>query len=200
MVHIFLCQKPKEESRGNEAQEEEIERAIKESGEIEDKQTPTDRPETTDGLSATGVELSRSELSSTTASDKNNQSTAIPEITTAMETLATNTCDSALHDSREKDEGFDEAGDIENELNSDDEEDEIDDDDNENDDDDENDDDGEGWITPDNISRVKDEMGKASLDAVPASVTVGCLTTDFAMQVIICPSLVCKSKTMNTWI
>ena len=52
-----------------------------------------------------------------------------------------------------------------------------DDDDN---DDDDDDDDG-GWITPSNIKNVKAKMGTG--DTEKASVPVGCLTTDFAMQV-----------------
>ncbi|GFR90232.1 RNA-binding protein NOB1 [Elysia marginata] len=44
----------------------------------------------------------------------------------------------------------------------------------------EEDDDDEGWITPANISEVKRSMG---LDTVSSSeISVGCLTTDFAMQ------------------
>lgn len=39
---------------------------------------------------------------------------------------------------------------------------------------------GGGWITPSNISQVK--MDSADWTA-PAEVTVGCVTTDFAMQV-----------------
>uniref|UniRef100_A0A3P8RL23 RNA-binding protein NOB1 n=1 Tax=Amphiprion percula TaxID=161767 RepID=A0A3P8RL23_AMPPE len=44
---------------------------------------------------------------------------------------------------------------------------------------DEDEDDGGGWITPSNIRQVK--MDSADWTA-PADVTVGCLTTDFAMQ------------------
>lgn len=76
----------------------------------------------------------------------------------------TNVCNSSCHGSSEND-GIDEVGGNDP-------------------DDDENEDDDDGWITPDNISHVKDEMRKGTLDAVPANVTVGCLTTDFAMQVI----------------
>ncbi|GAA6222907.1 RNA-binding protein NOB1 [Lates japonicus] len=46
-------------------------------------------------------------------------------------------------------------------------------------DDDDDDDDGGGWITPSNIKQVK--MDSADW-TTPADVTVGCLTTDFAMQ------------------
>ncbi|KAM6942757.1 RNA-binding protein NOB1 [Xenentodon cancila] len=46
-------------------------------------------------------------------------------------------------------------------------------------DEDEDDDDGGGWITPRNIKQVK--MDSADWTA-PDDVTVGCLTTDFAMQ------------------
>jgi len=42
--------------------------------------------------------------------------------------------------------------------------------------------DEEGWITPENIQAIRDEMGETDLDAVPADVEVGCITTDFAMQ------------------
>lgn len=47
-------------------------------------------------------------------------------------------------------------------------------------DDEEDDDDGGGWITPGNIKEVK--MDSADWTA-PADIKVGCLTTDFAMQV-----------------
>lgn len=40
--------------------------------------------------------------------------------------------------------------------------------------------DGGGWITPSNIKQIK--MDSADWTA-PADVKVGCLTTDFAMQV-----------------
>ena len=74
--------------------------------------------------------------------------------------------DTTLNGSQDNDEGFEE-NDEDLDSNSD------------NDDDDDDD----GWITPDNIKHVKSQMGKEMLDAIPANVTVGCLTTDFAMQV-----------------
>lgn len=42
------------------------------------------------------------------------------------------------------------------------------------------DDDGGGWITPSNIKQIQQEMKQC---AVPRDVRVGCVTTDFAMQV-----------------
>lgn len=51
---------------------------------------------------------------------------------------------------------------------------------NEPDDDEDEEDDGGGWITPSNIKQLK--MDSADWTA-PADVIVGCLTTDFAMQV-----------------
>ena len=56
---------------------------------------------------------------------------------------------------------------------------ESDSDDDDEDDDDSDDDDG--WITPSNIRSVKEKMGGS--DVEKAEVSVGCLTTDFAMQV-----------------
>lgn len=88
-----------------------------------------------------------------------------------METLTAN--NAPVNDSRDNDEGFEENDD----------EDVDNDDDLDSNSDDDDDDDDDGWITPDNISRIKGQMGKGPLDAVPANVTVGCLTTDFAMQV-----------------
>jgi hypothetical protein len=38
-----------------------------------------------------------------------------------------------------------------------------------------------GWITPVNLAKVKSALGKAS-GLEEASVSVGCVTTDFAMQ------------------
>ncbi|XP_034721889.1 RNA-binding protein NOB1-like, partial [Etheostoma cragini] len=57
--------------------------------------------------------------------------------------------------------------------------DQSDDEDKENEPEDEEDEDGGGWITPGNIRQVKMESGDWT---APADVTVGCLTTDFAMQ------------------
>lgn len=42
------------------------------------------------------------------------------------------------------------------------------------------DDDGGGWITPGNIKQIQQDMG---VREAPDNVVVGCLTTDFAMQV-----------------
>ena len=42
--------------------------------------------------------------------------------------------------------------------------------------------DDEGWITPQNFQEVCREMGGA-LEERPEGVAVGCITTDFAMQV-----------------
>lgn len=48
---------------------------------------------------------------------------------------------------------------------------------------DENDD--EGWITPGNIKKVKQEMGyDDEINMKDADVKCACLTTDFAMQVL----------------
>lgn len=52
------------------------------------------------------------------------------------------------------------------------------DEDNDDDDDDDNDD---GWITPSNIKSMKERMG--DVNTQKADVPVGCLTTDFAIQV-----------------
>ena len=43
-------------------------------------------------------------------------------------------------------------------------------------------DDDEGWITPENFHEVCVEMGGA-LEEQPTGIAVGCITTDFAMQV-----------------
>ncbi|XP_061564387.1 RNA-binding protein NOB1 isoform X2 [Cololabis saira] len=58
-------------------------------------------------------------------------------------------------------------------------EDQSDDEDKENEPEEEDEDDGGGWITPSNIQQVK--LDSADWTA-PDDVTVGCLTTDFAMQ------------------
>ena len=47
----------------------------------------------------------------------------------------------------------------------------------------EDDDDDEGWITPGNISKIKAELQQDGSSLAPADVTVGCMTTDFAIQV-----------------
>ena len=46
------------------------------------------------------------------------------------------------------------------------------------------DDDDDDWITPDNLHRAREQMGGATT-APAEGVTVGCLTTDFTMQVFI---------------
>ena len=48
--------------------------------------------------------------------------------------------------------------------------------------DEDSDDDEEGWITPENFQQVCEEMGGA-LEVEPKGIAVGCITTDFAMQV-----------------
>ena len=57
--------------------------------------------------------------------------------------------------------------------------------------DDDEDDDGGGWITPSNIRNVKEKMGMP--EAEKARVPVGCLTTDFAMQVNFIPKILLTS-------
>ena len=42
--------------------------------------------------------------------------------------------------------------------------------------------DDEGWITPENFQQVCEEMGGVT-EELPQSLAVGCITTDFAMQV-----------------
>lgn len=44
------------------------------------------------------------------------------------------------------------------------------------------DDEEEGWITPENLKEVYEEMGGV-VDEMPQSLATGCITTDFAMQV-----------------
>ena len=64
------------------------------------------------------------------------------------------------------------------------EEDEIEEEDEEEDEEEaeeEEEDDGEGWITPSNLKQVQLESGDWT---APADIKVGCLTTDFAMQVM----------------
>lgn len=51
----------------------------------------------------------------------------------------------------------------------------------EEDEEEESDDDSEGWITPSNLKQVQQDTGHC--DTVPADVQVGCVTTDFSMQV-----------------
>ncbi|KAJ7383982.1 Nin1 binding protein [Desmophyllum pertusum] len=166
---FFVEKKPKDESG---MKEDETASSNAESGRTDDKQmlTNTDQQQsnmlnTSDMIEQNIVDLSRTEISSNARNDENDESST-GEITTAMETLTTN--NSTLNDSRDNDEGFEESENVDN-----------DDDDLDSNDDDDDD----GWITPDNISRVKGQIGKGTLHAVPANVTVGCLTTDFAMQV-----------------
>ena len=51
----------------------------------------------------------------------------------------------------------------------------------EEDEEDDDDDDNDGWITPGNIRSLKQKM--ANVDQEKKAVEVGCVTTDFAMQV-----------------
>ena len=64
-------------------------------------------------------------------------------------------------------------------------------DDENSDEDDDDDDDGGGWITPSNIRNVKEKMGMPEVEK--ARVPVGCLTTDFAMQVNFIPKILLAS-------
>ena len=173
----FPFQKPKDESEENELkEEEETESCTVESGRTDSKQMVTNTDQQHDNeldISERNEEniadLSRTEIRNATKNDENNESSTL-EITTRMETLTTNS--STLNDSRDNDEGFEEN-----------DNDDDDDDWDSNSDGDSNDDDDDGWITPANISHIKNQMGKGTLDAIPANVTVGCLTTDFAVQV-----------------
>ena len=71
----------------------------------------------------------------------------------------------AQNDNFENDEGF-----VEEEIS--------DGDDNSNEDDDD-----EGWITPGNIGKIKIELQQDRSSVEAAGVTVGCMTSDFAIQV-----------------
>ena len=134
------------------------------SSTVERDQTEQQDNNKSNTIQENASDLSRNEISSNTADDENNESTAV-DITNGMETLTIN--NTTLNDSRDNDEGFEDV-DNDDDLDS---------------NSDNGDDDDDGWITPDNIKHVKSQMGKETLAAVPANVTVGCLTTDFAMQV-----------------
>ena len=136
------------------------------SSTVERDQTEQQDNNKSNTIQENASDLSRNEISSNTADDENNESTAV-DITNGMETLTIN--NGTLNDSRDNDEGFEDV-DNDDDLDS-------------NSDNGDDDDDDDGWITPDNIKHVKSQMGKETLAAVPANVTVGCLTTDFAMQV-----------------
>lgn len=173
-------QKPKEESEETELRDERTVCRTVDS----DKTTGTDGqqnniPNTSDECETNAIDTSRTEISTAAEIDKNNDSTA-QEITIGMEALTAN--DPTLNDSKDDDEGFEENDnnvDGENDLDSD-----IEEDCEHENGDDFGEDDDDGWITPDNIKQIKNQMGKGSQNALPANVTVGCLTTDFAMQVI----------------
>lgn len=154
-------QKSKEKSGENEHNKEQMESTTVESDRTDQQDN---NPNT---IQENVADLSRNEISCNTSDDENNESTA-EDITIGMETLTTD--NTTLNDSRDNDEGFEDV-DNDEDLDS-------------NSDNGDDDDDDDGWITPDNIKRVKSQMGKETLAAVPANVTVGCLTTDFAMQVI----------------
>ena len=134
------------------------------SSTVERDQTEQQDNNKSNTIQENASDLSRNEISSNTADDENNESTAV-DITNGMETLTIN--NTTLNDSRDNDEGFEDV-DNDDDLDS---------------NSDNGDDDDDGWITPDNIKHVKSQMGKETLAAVQANVTVGCLTTDFAMQV-----------------
>ena len=59
----------------------------------------------------------------------------------------------------------------------------INDDDHHSNSDDDDSDDEDGWITPENITQVKADYGVSETQCKPTNIAVGCLTTDFAMQV-----------------
>ena len=60
---------------------------------------------------------------------------------------------------------------------------EVDNDDFENESEDEIEDDDEGWITPGNFSKKKDQMAMINEKELTQNVDVACMTSDFAMQV-----------------
>ena len=60
------------------------------------------------------------------------------------------------------------------------------------------DDDDDDWITPDNLHRVIEQMGGATT-ASAKGVAVGCLTTDFSMQVCTPVYNVVESQLYTIW-
>lgn len=60
------------------------------------------------------------------------------------------------------------------------------------DDDEDNKEDSEGWITPSNLKAARRAMGVSDRQEQKKEVKVACLTTDFAMQVIIFLGGSCK--------
>ena len=177
----FCLQKTSEDGKHNEQNSENSKTTIIESCETE--LTAIEVKSNTvveDDLSA-GRDTFELSSSNKTASDKNNESTEITEITTRVQAMMTH--NSLTDDSKDNDEGFDEVTDL-NSNSFDDNNDKDSNDDDDDDDDEDDYDDDDGWITPDNIGHIRDKMGKGAFGDVPANVTVGCLTTDFAMQVL----------------
>lgn len=174
----FCLQKTSEDWKDNEQNSENSKTTIIESCETELTSIQVKSNTVVEDDLPAGRDTFELSRSNKTASDKNNESTEITEITTSVQAMMTH--NSLSDDSKDNDEGFDEVTDLNSNSFDDDNDKGINDDD-----DDEDDyDDDDGWITPDNIGHIRDKMGKGAFGEVPANVTVGCLTTDFAMQVL----------------
>lgn len=174
----FCLQKTSEDGKDNEQNSENSKTTIIESCETELTSIQVKSNTVVEDDLPAGRDTFELSGSNKTASDKNNESTEITEITTSVQAMMTH--NSLTDDSKDNDEGFDEATD----LNSNSFDDNNDKGINDDDDDEDDYDDDDGWITPDNIGHIRDKMGKGAFGEVPANVTVGCLTTDFAMQVL----------------
>ena len=180
----FCLQKTSEDGKYNEQNSENSKATITESCETELTAIQVKSNTVVENDLPAGRDTFELSSSNKTASDKNNESTEITEITTSVQAMMTH--NSLTDYSKDNDEGFDEVTDFNsNSFDDNNDKGSNDDDDDDDDDDDEDDyDDDDGWITPDNIGHIRDKMGKGAFGEVPANVTVGCLTTDFAMQVL----------------
>lgn len=167
----FCLQKTSEDGKYNEQNSENSKATIIESCETELTAIQVKSNTVVENDLPAGRDTFELSSSNKTASDKKNESTEITEITTSVQAMMTH--NSLTDDSKDNDEGFDEVTDLNSNSF-----------DNNNDKGSNDDDDDDGWITPDNIGHIRDKMGKGAFGEVPANVTVGCLTTDFAMQVL----------------
>lgn len=152
------------ESRSNEALD---------SMEIEDSKTnkSNDKPRDADARDCVDREVCGTEILADNVKHNNEQDSC-------KNIEISESCDSTEGSKANKIEECHEGETITDDMLCEESDSEEDDDDDQ--DDDDEDEDGGGWITPGNIRSVKEKMGGDGLEK--ATVKVGCLTTDFAIQ------------------
>lgn len=128
----------------------------------------------TDSCVAERLQGNPSELPEKSSDETTPTSVSVADSATVSLEAEKQTPVNSNHDDSQQSNHCDEVADVLSEESGDDESEEDEDDD----------DDEEGWITPDNISKIKEDalLKDGQLSLVPTA--VACITTDFAMQVM----------------